>query len=138
MVIIELENISFLAGNQRPVGLYQPRGRLMQRGGRPEDSQMTVRLGRARSPRQRTRDYIARHRGVTENCRRRCVLHASSTEMRVAEGERVRRRRTPLSIGHDDAVSVPNQFAKVLFNLGHLPLLPGGGGWALPPVIRVF
>jgi hypothetical protein len=65
-------------------------------------------------------------------------LRASSMEMRIAESERARRRRTPLSARHEDAAGVPNLIAKVLFCLGHLPLLPGGGGWALPPVIRVF
>ena len=61
----------FLAGNQRPVGLYQPRGRLMQRGGRPENHR-SPRAGHALAH-QRAHDRIVHHRWGAENCGRKRV-----------------------------------------------------------------
>ncbi len=59
-------------------------------------------------------------------------------DVRAATGERARRRRAPLSARHDDAAGKPDRFAKVLFYLGHQPLLPAGGGGTLPPLSGCF
>jgi hypothetical protein len=108
----------------------------MHSGGRP-DSHRSPRAGDALAH-QHAHDRIVGHRWGADKLRTKARLRASSMEMRGAEGQRARRRRTPLSTRHDDAAGVPDQFAKVLFCLGHLLLLPRGGGWALPPVIWVF
>ena len=67
-------------------------------------------------------DWIARHRRIAE--------------VRVMGGERAT-LCAPRASRYSEASRAFSRDAKVLINLGHLPLLPCGRGVALPPVIRV-
>jgi hypothetical protein len=59
-------------------------------------------------------------------------------EMRGGEGEPARRRGATLPLRQDAAAGAFDRIGKVLFFLGHLPLLPLRRRGTLPPAIRIF
>jgi hypothetical protein len=97
----------------------------MPRGGRPEKSQVSVRCSGA----GRWRQSLLAIRG---RARQRCaspIGWPEIVEKKVPQTIGPRWRRTPLTTRHIDAAAVPDQIARLLIYLDHLPSCRFGGGW---------
>ena len=102
----------------------------MPRGGRPEKSQVSVRCSGV----GRWRQSLPAIRG---RARQRCASPRSPeiVQKKVPQTVGPRWQRTPLTTRPIHAAAVPDQIARLLIYLDHLPSCLFGGGWALPPVL---